>query len=1196
MKKQAAILSLFFILSITMQAQPPAFYHLSTAEGLSDNNVNMVARDRNGLLWIATSEGLNSFDGNRITTYHKYKYPGLADNDIERIVVDDNNRIWIRTNTHYLTMLDEKRKFHKILVGDTTDESNVTALWYTGSRGVFAVKGRQHYFQKKGSVGVFEKTNTPFDEQLKGSIGFTYGIDKDKIIYYRNRNLVVIDYAQMKLLLQMPLPGLSGAHYINDDELFAYTVAGDVFYRISISQKKIVQEYRDIKDQYNLPITGNLRNITRIDEHHFAVTTYFAGLYFLDLQKQTAQHWVHDPIDQRSIGGNNAFNIRYDTSGYLFVTTQTSGVHFYNVKQQHAGSKPYFIDDNKQIFDGYIQNIVTYDESKVWIATQDRLIHWDRLHDKTTYVPCLLPDGTNITGRETIRRVHLDEKQNLWVGTTRFGILILNKANKIIAQIKDTIPGKRTGLPSPWINAICADQYGNRWVGTQRGTCMINKENFEITSFKDHPLLAELSKVLCASLWLDEAKRMWIGTTRGAYCYDKDKNSLTHYNTKNGLAHNTVYAMNQDKLGNIYFANAGGFSILSADGKIKSFNRTNGLRNDRCEGLLVDEKGYVWIGNLNCILRYDPVNKKFAVFEEGQGFSHAGFRMRTAHKSSSGEMIWGTDKGLLYFFPEQMSSTPLPLHPSVNTLQAGNDLLQFTGKEIIDVAYNTPSFNFIFSSGELTGDKKNHALYRLVGFDKDWKIPVTVGQAVYSKLPPGDYTFELKVSRDGVNWYDAAYPVEIRVAYPWWQQTWFRLLVALILIGIIYLTFTYVQKRKKTKEINQTIEYFANSTYEHSSVEDILWDISRNCISRLGFEDCVIYLTDEENKVLVQKAAYGPKNPIAFEILNLIRIPYGKGIVGHVALTGKGEIIGDTSKDSRYIVDDEKRLSEITVPVIHEGKVIGIIDSENSKKNFFTQQHLKTLQKIAVLCSAKISNAIAVGAMKKSKLELMELNVKMAESRFSNLRLQMNPHFLFNSLSSIQHLIVSQQTTKAYKYLTVFSNFLRTLLNFAEKNFIPLDEEIKILKMYIELESLRFDQSFNYEITVDESLANDEILMPTLMIQPFAENAIWHGLLHKDGDKKLSIHFRNSTDEYLSCVIKDNGIGRAESSVIQKNKISTGVHQSKGIGIIRERLNLMQQKTGKPADVEIIDLHNHKNEPTGTKVIITIPYYNPEQS
>jgi LytS/YehU family sensor histidine kinase len=155
--------------------------------------------------------------------------------------------------------------------------------------------------------------------------------------------------------------------------------------------------------------------------------------------------------------------------------------------------------------------------------------------------------------------------------------------------------------------------------------------------------------------------------------------------------------------------------------------------------------------------------------------------------------------------------------------------------------------------------------------------------------------------------------------------------------------------------------------------------------------------------------------------------------------TGKASIIHDTSKDSRYIVDDVRRYSEITMPLVHEGKVTGVIDSEHRRKNFFTMQHLNALQSIAAICSTKISRAMAIDAMKRNEKELMELNVKMAESNFLNLRLQMNLHFLFNSLSSIQHLIVSQQTTKAYKYLTIFSIFLRSLLNYAEKNFIPLD-------------------------------------------------------------------------------------------------------------------------------------------------------------
>jgi LytS/YehU family sensor histidine kinase len=163
-------------------------------------------------------------------------------------------------------------------------------------------------------------------------------------------------------------------------------------------------------------------------------------------------------------------------------------------------------------------------------------------------------------------------------------------------------------------------------------------------------------------------------------------------------------------------------------------------------------------------------------------------------------------------------------------------------------------------------------------------------------------------------------------------------------------------------------------------------------------------------------------------------------------------------------------------------------------------------------------------------------------------------------------------------------------LNYAEKNFIPLDEEIKILTMYVELESLRFDKSFHYEIKVDDSLSNDMIFVPSLMIQPFAENAIWHGLLHKEGEKKLSILFAGETEEVLLCIIEDNGIGREKAAAIKNNNISKMVHESKGIGIIRERLSLLQQKTGKPASINFED-----TKPSGTRVTISIPYYNPEE-
>lgn len=1013
-------------------AQSPVFYHLSTAEGLSDNLIYTSAIDRNGILWIGSSEGLSCFDGNRIQTFHRYNSPAMAGNNVDDIIIDKSNNLWLHTLTPGITMLDKNRNFHLFELDDTAKNKNVTNIFST-SVGMIALKGNQHFICRDVSSGRFEKLDFSFKEKLPPQINFITPLSDDQILYYGNSKLIVVDHNLRKINLELPIKGIIGAAFITRDEFLVYTLSGEVFYRISILQKKIIKEYRNLLDQQQKPIEGNLRQMARIDSSNFAITSRFSGLYFLDIKNEAVRNYKHDPLDQRSIGGNNTFRIRYDSSGYLMVTTQTSGLHYFNVKQQQASSKPYFIDSKANVFDGYIQTIITSKDSIIWMGAQDRLIRWDRKKDKTEFVPCILPDGTNISMEETIRALLEDSSGNLWVGTTRFGILVLDKNFKTIKQLPLRDDSLSSSLPSGWVNGLTADREGNKWISTFRGICRVRKNSFEIELFNDHPVLKPISKIHGMDIWIDKQNRVWMATRSGAYCYDETKKSLKYFSIADGLANNVVYAINEDDIGNIYFGTAGGLSVLSGNGKIHSYNRSNGLRNDRCEGILRDEKGFLWIGNLNCIVRFDPVNLKFAIFEEGFGFSHAGFRMRSCYKNDSGEMFWGNDKGLTWFYPEQMINELLPLHPSINSLQTNDSVYSFTGAQRLRFPYRTSSYSFYFSSGDLTGGKKSQVLYRLRGFDKDWNSSASNGQVVYSNLPPGNYTFEIKSSQDGSTWYEAPYPVSISVGKPWWKQTWFRLLSLLFVSAIFFLVFRYFQKRKEVK-------------------------------------------------------------------------------------------------------------------------------------------------------TARV----------KSQMELMELNVKMAESRFSNLRLQMNPHFLFNSLSSIQHLIVSQQTTKAYKYLTLFSNFLRSLLNFAEKNFIPLDEELKILRMYIELESLRFDQSFTYDIKVDEGLANEEVLLPTLMVQPFAENAIWHGLLHKEGEKKLSIRFSNSTEDYLTCVIEDNGIGRARSAEIEKNKLSSATHTSKGIGIIRERLNLMKQKTGKPANVEITDKLNKDNETVGTKVTITIPYYNPE--
>lgn len=175
---------------------------------------------------------------------------------------------------------------------------------------------------------------------------------------------------------------------------------------------------------------------------------------------------------------------------------------------------------------------------------------------------------------------------------------------------------------------------------------------------------------------------------------------------------------------------------------------------------------------------------------------------------------------------------------------------------------------------------------------------------------------------------------------------------------------------KRRAHYLQIINDLALGLLQQSSMDDILWLVAKSTIAQLGFLDCVIYLVDAEGSVLIQRAAHGPKNPVAKEILNPIAIPIGEGIVGSVAATGKPELVKDTRLDGRYILDDEARLSEMAVPIFFENKVIGVIDSEHPDACFYTEEHLEIMTTIASMAATKIASALAIERLQETVAEL----------------------------------------------------------------------------------------------------------------------------------------------------------------------------------------------------------------------------------
>ena len=218
------------------------------------------------------------------------------------------------------------------------------------------------------------------------------------------------------------------------------------------------------------------------------------------------------------------------------------------------------------------------------------------------------------------------------------------------------------------------------------------------------------------------------------------------------------------------------------------------------------------------------------------------------------------------------------------------------------------------------------------------------------------------------------------------------------------------------------------------------------------------------------------------------------------------------------------------------------------------------------------------------------LRLQATRLQMKALRAQMNPHFLFNALNSIQHYITSNEVTFAAKYLSKFAKLMRRSLEYSDEEIISLEEEVEFLHDYLEINAkLRFGDKLSYIITVDEELEEDIIGVPTMIIQPYVENAIEHGLRPKENGCIQVNFYAMEEDDCLLCVIEDNGVGREKAKALQQASTNHQDHKSMGTSITEKRLQILHNSEEAASFVNIIDLFDAQGEPIGTRVEVVIP-------
>jgi ligand-binding sensor domain-containing protein/putative methionine-R-sulfoxide reductase with GAF domain len=999
------------------------------------------------------------------------------------------------------------------------------------------------------------------------------------------------------------------------------------FYCLDLAQKKL---FSPANNPGSLPIfSKDIVNSIALDEKGnlwFGNTTKRALCYFDFSAKHITQiRQINNNAAWELDGGCNT--LFFDKEGRLWISTWLYSA-FIRYPDGRFEEIPYKGNVPYSIGYGFFSDAHQDAYGNIWLATINGLskLETGGFLENIIQVPSfkffLTTDFANVN------TVYVDEESNWWLGkmdglikynviTKRFERFIISTSNLRLNEISaidpiggelwcatsggiymfniktgrfrkfDRFPDEKTS--SGHISWLLPDQNGFVWISVWgEGVFRYNPVNNECTPFSDnkgswgdfeakHSLSAfEMGD---GKIWIDSRKEGIRIFNPATQKFSRPASAL--------LNAVSVTSMTEDGEKNIWVSTVNnGLLKCNATGQIKdSITRKNGLPLNNFSHLSSDAYGRLWTvsrENLICIL---PDTKEITKVDIPVNFS---FNDHWNSLLKKGKFLYATMlDNVVIINTEKYQRLPKQATPLISAFHVFGKELPVQHGADVQLKYKQNFFSFDFASPFHRESLSMQYAYKLEGFDKDWVYNGRKLTATYTNVPDGAYKFLVKTTDGAGKWMINATSVNIFIRSPFWKQWWFVSLITMLLAIGVYWLVQMNKKRRQKHAVDETIDYFANSVYGSNSITEICWDIARNCIAQLKFEDCVVYLLDEKRNVLIQKAAYGPKNPKEHEIVNPIEIEVGKGIVGAAAATCKPVMVRDTTKDARYILDDQQRLSELAVPVVHEGRTIGVIDSEHSRKNFFTEEHLKALSTIAAISANKIAEAKAAEAARESEMQLLEIKKMLAESQLMALRAQMNPHFVFNCLNSIQECIVTRKYGEASLYLNKFSKLFRSVLNNSGRTLISLAEEIEVLELYLALEHMRFEKSFEYAVHVQEDMEVDEILIPSMLLQPYVENALWHGLMHKEKDRELTIYFKKLNDDVFECVVEDNGIGRKKAFELKEKQSKTRRHASRGMNICRDRIELLQ-KQEQHAALKIVDKYDDGGNAKGTKVVIEL--------
>ena len=946
------------------------------------------------------------------------------------------------------------------------------------------------------------------------------------------------------------------------------------------------------------------------------------GLNKFQPYKQSFTQYRHKPGDKTSLSNDSIWSICEDSNGNLWVGTQNG----LNMMDKATGKfTQYFSDSNNEnsISSNRVADIIEDKQGFIWVATDFGLNKFNFLNKKFTRYFKNPKDNNSLPG-DTINSVMQDKGGFIWIGTSN-GLCKLEVEKGIYTRYQHSTKDPNS-ISSSNITDVIEDSKGVIWIGTSgAGVNLFDKKNNTFTFYKNNLNdVNSLSNNSISAIYEDKSGIIWISTEKGVNKVDRNSYKFVHYsyveNDKNSLNDNAVWAFNEDIAGNIWIGTDNGLNFLDRKTGIFKVYKSdpadeNSISGNIIKAIITDKDGFGWIGTDGAGVdifktsgtgKYQKLNLKKNINDKKSLCDNTVWCL---HEDKDGEIWIGTNNGLNRYNKttgemksyRQNNFNPYTISNNIiNTIYEDKKGILWFGTYNGLNRFDKKTGKF-YAYKHITGDSQSLSSNRVFGIFVDKSGTMWLGT-----LGGGLNKFDKKTGK--CKYYTEKDGLSNNMVYCMLEDDdgnlWITTNNGISKFNIASETFVNYD----VKDGVQSSEFNQNAALRTKDGEFFLGGMNgfnafypKDVKPNKYIPPIIITSFKKFNEVQKTEIKDGDTITLSYRD-NFFSFEFSALDYSNPSKNKYAYKLERYDKDWIYC-DANRRFADYTKvnPGTYRFRVKGSNcdgvwnDKGISITIIITPPWYATWAfRIPFILFLIFIGWFLISRRfrqlrKKHDMEkkVLEIEKQVFDLEQKALRLQMNPHFIFNSLNSIQSFIINNDSDKATLYLAKFAQLMRLILSNSREPFVPVKDEIKALIYYMDIENLRFDNKFDYKINVDPDIDDDFIGIPPMVIQPYVENAILHGIIHKHERGKITIDL-NLKSETLFCVVEDDGVGREKAMEI---KNQSGLkHQSRGMIITKERLEILNKQVKGRISVNVVDLRDSNGNPCGTRVEIIIPF------